>query len=138
MTTKVKIIIAAGIASFILIAVVVGVIIYVAMDKDYARQYSAALAEGREFGKGTNQDGCMREGMSRLKGIEEPDFRQLASNRVFVRECLSVSQQTPGFCAGVPSVPFRDWIADQCKQLGRTDSVCLGVFDAKHTFCNGL
>ncbi|HEX8176482.1 MAG TPA: hypothetical protein VF543_15435 [Pyrinomonadaceae bacterium] len=138
MTTKTKIIVGAGLALFVLCAVVAGLIIYLALDKDYARQYSAGLAEGREFGKGTNQDGCIREGMSRLKGIEEPDFRQLAANSVFVRECLSVSQKTPGFCTGVPSVPFREWIADQCKQLGREDAVCLGVFDAKHTFCNGL
>ena len=138
MTTKSKIIIAAGLASFILVAVVVGVIIHFALDKDYARQYSAALAEGQEFGKGTDQDGCMREGMSRLKGVEEPGIKQLAVNGAFVRECLSVSKPTPGFCVGVPSVPYREWIADQCKRLGRADAVCLGVFDAKHTFCNGL
>lgn len=138
MTAKAKIIIIIGSVSFILIAAVVGVIIYLALDKDYAEQYSAALAEGREFGKGTNQDGCIHEGMSRLKGVEEPSIKQLAVNGVFVRECLSVSKPTPGFCVGVPSVPYRDWIADQCKQIGRTDAVCLGVFDAKHTFCNGL
>jgi hypothetical protein len=137
-TTKAKIIIAVGIASFVLVAVVAGVVIYFALDKEYARQYSAALAEGREFGKQTDRDGCIREGLSRLKGVEEPSVSQLSVNDVFVRECLSVSRETSGFCEGVPLAPYREWVAEQCKRLGRADAVCLGVFDAKHTFCNGL
>jgi hypothetical protein len=137
-TAQGKIIIIAGVASFVLLAVIVGVIIYVVSDKDYARQYSAALAEGREFGRRTDQDGCLREGMMRLKGAEEPSTSQLAANDAFIGECLSVSRPTPGFCEGVPSVPYREWVADQCRQLGRADAVCLGVYDAKHTFCNGL
>ena len=138
MTTKTKIIIIAGVASFVLLAVIVGVIIYVATDADYARQYSAALAEGREVGKRSDQDGCLREGMARLSGVEEPSTSQLAANDAFVGECLSVSRPTSGFCQGVPTVPYREWVADQCRRLGRADGICLGVFDAKHTFCNGL
>ena len=138
MTTKAKVIIAAGVAALILVVAAAGVIIYVASDKEYARLYSAALAEGRELGKGTDQEGCVRQGMSRLEGVGEPGVRHLSANDVFVRECLDVSRPTPGFCEGVPVVPFREWVADQCERIGRADAVCLGVFDAKHTFCNGL
>jgi hypothetical protein len=137
-TTKVKIVIAVIVVSLILLVALVALVIFIGSDKDYARQYSAALAEGREVAKQTDQEGCIQRGMARLKGVADPTVTQLAANDAFMSECLKLSRSSTAFCDGVPSVPYQDWIAIQCEKLQRSDQICFGVFDAKHSFCNGL
>jgi len=142
MTTKTKVIVGVCVALLILgllfVLALVGIGLYVASDKEGAKQYSDALAKGPEFGKKTDQMGCLREGFARLESVSQPSISQLTANDVFVRECLGASRPNAGFCDRVPLLPYSGWIEGECDKMGRIDAVCRGVFDAKHTFCNGL
>ena len=138
MKTKNKIFIGCGGAILISVLAFVGFVAYLGTDKAYSEQYSAVLREGSDFGKTTDQNGCLRQGLLRMNDVENPTLDQLSLNGRFVNECLDVSRPSPDFCKNVPKVIVRDWIGEQCRLIGRSDSVCYVVFDEKTTFCAGL
>ena len=93
------------IVALVIIVLVVGMIAAGAFwwmrnkDAEMSRA-NEVVAEGREFGKGTDNRGCVDEGVSRYK--KEPGFSNALSNGIFVRICLDNSKPTPGFCDTVP------------------------------------
>lgn len=139
-----QILIAFGIAAFVivggLVALVAGVL-YFTSDKDFDRKYEASKVEGGEFGKATDQQGCMQEGLKRAKKMNIFNINQLMINKGFVSECLTASRPTPGFCNGVPSKwtsGFTEWEEKQCKKVGMDDvqTGCKSVFEEKVEFCS--
>ena len=136
MTNKGKVFIGCGTMILIPVIALIGLIVYIGSDKEYAEQHKIALEEGRSFGKTTDQNGCLQKGLSWLGDIKQPTITQLALNGRFVSECLDASKPVPNFCQNVPKVIVRDWINEQCKIIGRKDdSICYVVFDEKTTFC---
>lgn len=136
MKTKGKIFIGCGTAILIPIIALVGLVIYIGSDKEYAEQHRLALEEGNNFGKTTDQNGCLQKGLSRMDDVKNPTITQLAVNGRFVNECLEVSKPVANFCQNVPKVFVREWINEQCKMVGRKDdSICYVVFDEKTTYC---
>ncbi|MFM9903254.1 MAG: hypothetical protein ACKVQJ_01635 [Pyrinomonadaceae bacterium] len=142
MTKRTKIIaIVAVVVMVPIIALVVifaGVGYFILSDKEGSKMYSDAVAQGPEFGKTTDQNGCMNEGFARLKGVADPTIAQLSANRMFVRGCFETARPIADFCTNVPSIPFSDWVRSECKKLGKSDAACLNVMDCRHSFCNGL
>lgn len=138
MQTKNKIFIGCGGAILISVLAFIGLVFYIGSDKEYTEQHSAAIEEGNNFGKTTDQNGCLQQGLLRMNGVENPTIKQLSLNGRFVNECLDVSKPSPNFCKDVPKVIVRDWINDQCSLIGRNDNVCYVVYDEKTTFCAGL
>jgi hypothetical protein len=94
--------------------------------------------EARDFGKNTDNQGCVNETISRYKA--EPGFASVMSNGIFVRICLDNSRATPGFCEGVPKqrefMRTGQWRKEQCKSAGlERDSYCEGLFTPVQQFC---
>lgn len=97
--------------------------------------------EGREFGKTTDKDGCMEEGMRRSKSQRLLDFKEALPLTAFVDGCLESSSDTPNFCEGVPSMwsmKDSEWGADVCREAGidPDETGCVFVTKRKHEYCN--
>ena len=94
--------------------------------------------EARDFGKNTDNQGCVNESISRYKA--DPGFTSAMSNAIFVRICLDNSRATPGFCEAVPrQTEFRrtaQWRKEQCQRAGlERDSYCESLFTPIQQFC---
>jgi hypothetical protein len=94
--------------------------------------------EGKNFGNGTDNQGCVDESLSRYK--KDPGVTTVLSNTIFMRTCLDASRDTPGFCDEVPkSMEFikgAEWRLKQCRQAGlQSDSNCQNLFTPVQQFC---
>ncbi|MEP6913010.1 MAG: hypothetical protein ABI923_09660 [bacterium] len=107
-------------------------------DEEYAKEFDKKTAEGVEFGKKTDQRGCIEEGLARAKKVNNPSTKQRAVNSVFVEKCLKSSQAKPGFCDHVPYLQSTDWKESQCTNAGWkiSDNLpCWDVFEEQFDFC---
>jgi hypothetical protein len=143
-TTKwiVGVLIVLGLLGVVCVAAVVGFVYYLNRGEG-SGEYGAKQVEGREFGKTTDQAGCMKEGLSRAKAIRLVDLNRAVNNRVFVEECVKSASPTSGFCNGVPplwKLQDDDWVSKQCDDAGldQLRTSCKTVFQAKLSFCRGL
>jgi len=139
-----KALIAFGIAAGLVVAAILIIVAIGAIatyDPEFSPKYAAKQAEGREYGKGTDQQGCMKEGLARAQGIGFLDVNAQTLNNGFVEECLKASRPTPGFCQGVPSywsMKDDEWKAAQCRKVGMDESKtgCSSVFQTQIEFCD--
>src|SRR6266849_6790028 len=91
----------------------------------------AVVTEGRDFGRNSDNQGCVDESISRYK--KEPGFTSAISNGIFMRACLESSRPTPGFCDEVPRqtefVKSAQWRVSQCTRISlEKDSNCQNLF----------
>ena len=96
--------------------------------KEVDQKREQAKVDGREFGKTTDQNGCMEKGFLR----DEPEY---FSSLNFVEECLKSSKPIPDFCDGVPLNASVQWDKEQCKKVGHNTDSCFRAFVAKGSFC---
>ena len=125
------------------ILLVVGVIaaggIWFYRNKDVLKaKLDTITTEARDFGKNTDNQGCVNETVSRYKA--EPGITSAMSNAIFVRICLDNSRPTPGFCESVPKqrefMKAAQWKKDQCQRAGlERDSYCESLFTPVQQFC---
>ena len=87
-------------------------------------------ADGIEFAKTTDQNGCMEKGFSFESRVNNVD--QAVST--FVRSCLKSSKPTPNFCEGVPEFMFVKWVDEQCEKASKYES-CVRANLAKRDYC---
>ena len=135
----------------LLIVVIVGVVLaagviaagvyYVYRNKDaWLARAKEVATEGKDFGKHTDNQGCVDEGISRYK--KDPGLTGVLSNSVFLRTCLEASRATSGFCDNIPKatefVKTAQWRVQQCRQVGLgSDSNCPNLFTPVQQFCQG-
>ena len=123
----------------LIIAVLVGGLLFLKFSsagKRMTERLDAAEGQGTEFGKTTDQRGCVKEGLARGKKIS--DITSQVGNRDFVKGCLRSSQASPAFCDGVPSIVgkmFSDWEAKQCEKIGSPTVACQDVMREVILFC---
>ena len=91
---------------------------YVSRNKDaWIAKGKAVATEGRDFGRNSDNQGCVDESISRYK--KEPGFTSAISNSLFMRSCLDSSRATPGFCTDVPKttefIKSGQWRVEQCR-----------------------
>jgi hypothetical protein len=140
-TTKwiVGVLIVLGFVGLVFAAGVVGFVYYVYKGEG-SGDYEIREAEGREFGKTTDQAGCMKEGLQRAKGIKVLEINRAISNQGFVEECLKSASPTTGFCDGVPgfwTLQDSEWVNKQCENAAHDSATgCGAVFQAKLDFCH--
>jgi hypothetical protein len=96
------------------------------------------VAEGRDFGRNTDNQGCVDESVSRYK--KEPGFSTAISTTIFMRTCLDASRPTTGFCNNVPKatefMKSGEWRRDQCKRIDLSrDNYCQQLFQPVQEFC---
>ncbi len=126
---------------FVLLAVgvIVGGVVWLSRNKDkLIGRAKEVMTEGREYGRTTDNQGCVDETVSRYK--KDPGFSSIISSSIFTRICLDTSRTTPGFCADVPRATefMRSgrWRADQCRKVAlSSDSYCQQLFQPVQEFC---
>src|SRR5712691_3326002 len=126
-----------------IIVLVVGVIgagiYWVSRNKDaWIAKGKAVVTEGRDFGRNSDNQGCVDESISRYK--KEPGFTSAISNSLFMQSCLDSSRPTPNFCTDVPKatefVKSAQWRVDQCRRIDlSSDSYCQQLFQPVQEFC---
>ena len=94
--------------------------------------------EGKNFGRESDNQGCVDETISRYK--KEPGFASAISASLFETACLDNSRRTPGFCDTVPKttefVKSGQWRADQCRRIDLSgDNYCQQLFQPVQKFC---
>ena len=99
------------------------------------------VAEGKDFGGHSDNQGCVNESISRYK--KEPGFSSAISTSIFMRTCLDASRPTPGFCESVPKttefVKSAEWRRDQCSRADLSrDSYCQQLFQPVQQFCESV
>jgi hypothetical protein len=96
------------------------------------------VAEGKDFGDHSDNQGCVDESISRYK--KEPGMGTAISTSIFMRTCLDASKPTPGFCDHVPGetefIKSGKWRVEQCRNYGLAgDSYCQNLFQPVQQFC---
>jgi hypothetical protein len=136
-TTK-KTLIISGMFLLVALIAIGGLIYFLSMGP--SEDYVEKMNEGRAFGRSTDQNGCMKEGLSRAKKILVLDTDNSILNDKFVVGCLDTSRASPGFCDNVPGLvlsTFENWERKQCKKSGMdpVDTDCKSVFSHQVSFC---
>jgi len=118
--------------------VIAGGIYWVASHKDaWLAKGKATINEGKEFGKGTDQEGCVAEGAKRHR--DDPSISNGIAVQLFMQGCLRSSRATPGFCDNVPRqtefVKSAQWRLEQCSKYNLQDNQCAQVFTVVQQYC---
>jgi len=131
------------IVAVVIVVLVLGVIgagvYYVSRNKDaWIAKGKAVATEGRDFGRNSDNQGCVDESISRYK--KEPGFGSALSNSIFMQSCLDSSRPTPNFCTDVPKatefMKSAQWRVDQCRKIDlSSDSYCQQLFQPVQQFC---
>jgi hypothetical protein len=105
---------------------------------EFLEKTKQSMIDGRNFGKTTDNQGCVTETISRYK--QSPGFSAVLSTQLFLQGCLQASRETPGFCDNVPKrmefMKSAQWQAEQCSQNNLLrDSYCPQIFAQVQTFC---
>ncbi len=97
-----------------------------------------AYSEGAEFGRLTDQRGCLDEGIARHQ--RSTGLGELLKTNLFLRSCLEASRATPGFCDEVPRqnefVKSIQWQMRECERYGLSaEKQCGQLFQQVQQFC---
>jgi len=112
---------------------------YVSRNKDaWLARGKAVASAGRNFGRSSDNQGCVDESISRYK--KEPGFGSAISNSIFMQSCLDSSRPTPNFCTDVPKatefMKSAQWRVQQCRKIDlSSDSYCQQLFQPVQQFC---
>ena len=123
----------------LIIGVVGAGVFYVMKNKDaWMARAKEVAAEGKDFGHGTDNQGCVDEGVARYK--KEPGLTSVLANSIFMRTCLDASRPVTGFCDSVPKqtefIKTAEWRRQQCREVGLgSDSNCQNLFTPVQQFC---
>jgi hypothetical protein len=139
------------VASFLKALLVVGVVLvllaivagvagywwYTKHGREFMEAARQAHAEGVQFGEETDDEGCLHEALARHK--QAGGLAQSISHNLFLKGCLSSSEQTEGFCDGVPKrlqiVASMTWQTKRCAGAGFTDPTCRQLFAQVQEYC---
>jgi len=127
----------------IIVVLVVGAVVagvyWVSRNKDaWLAKGKATMSEGRDFGRSTDNQGCVDESISRYK--KDRGFGSAIGNSLFMRACLGASRPTTNFCADVPKatefIKSAQWRVEQCRRINlSSDSYCQQLFQPVQEFC---
>jgi len=119
--------------------VVIAGVVWLSRNKDALIAKGRAVAsEGRDFGRSTDNQGCVDEAISRYE--KSPGMTGTISNAIFMRTCLDNSRPTLGFCDNVPRqtefIKTAQWRVSQCRRVGlSSDNNCQNLFTPIQQFC---
>ena len=131
--------IVAILAVLLVVGVIVGGVVWWSRNKDaLLGRAKEVVAEGKEFGRNSDNQGCVDESVSRYK--KEPGFGSAISTSIFMRTCLDASRPTPRFCNDVPKknefMKSAEWRGSQCRRIDlSSDSYCQQMFQPVQEFC---
>jgi hypothetical protein len=119
----------------LIVGVVVGGVFWWSRNKG---KLTEVMTEGRDYGRTTDNQGCVNESLSRYK--KEPGLVSAISASLFTKSCLAASRPTSGFCTDVPKVTefmkSAEWRKSQCSRVDlSSDSYCPQLFQPVQEFC---
>src|SRR5438046_585758 len=143
MSTVGKVILGVG-AAFVLIVIIVVVAGAVWWSKSGKEMFKGAVEsaeksdkEGRDFGRTAQNEACVDEALTRNK--KNSSFGAAISTQLFLQGCLKASQETPGFCTGVPKptqiIEGPKWQIQKCRERAPNDEFCPQVFQKVEEYC---
>ncbi|HEV7396526.1 MAG TPA: hypothetical protein VGN86_08465 [Pyrinomonadaceae bacterium] len=95
------------------------------------------VVEGQNFGKGTDNQGCLTEALARHR--RDTSMSGALATQLFLTSCLPNSRETPEFCTEVPSrmefVKSAQWQTERCLKENLRDSYCPQIFAQVQSFC---
>lgn len=95
--------------------------------------------EGKDFGKNTDEAGCLKEALARNK--KNSSITNIVSINVFLGKCLESSEPTPAFCENTPSRDDNEatkaWTARKCAEAGQSGLTCEAIFQVVRAHCEG-
>src|SRR5258708_189301 len=124
----------------LVVGVIVGGVVWWSRNKPrLLARGKEVMTEGREYGRNTDNQGCVDESISRYK--KEPGFTSAISTGLFNRTCLDASRPTAGFCSDVPKptefIKSGQWRVEQCRRVDLSkDSYCQQLFQPVQEFCH--
>jgi heme exporter protein D len=125
--------------AFVAAVLLVGVFLVNAVmnRRELGRKVSEFQAKGAEFGKLTDQAGCMQEGFLRSRSTTASEIAETDLNTSFATACLRSSRPTVDFCKDIPTLDLDEWKNAQCQKAGpeRAQPGCLKMLEAKIDFC---
>jgi hypothetical protein len=139
MTTAAKVIIIVG------ICVVLGVLAIVAAGVYWLSRHGGevvsavdtSVKQGAEFGRKTDNQGCVDEALSRYR--QSQGFNGGVAAGIFLATCLDKSRPTPGFCDEVPRptdfMKSAAWQIRKCKEAGLPDPYCRQLYSQVEQYC---
>ena len=94
-------------------------------------------SKGVEFGKHSDQLGCIHEGLLRARSITRESTDDSDLTGYFVTSCLLSSRTTFDFCNDIPATEVMSWERSQCEAAGSGEIQvgCMSIIDAKVRFC---
>ena len=135
-----KVLLIVAVVIVLLVLGVIGAGVYWWMrNKDSLMARAKEVAtEGQDFGRSTDNQGCVDETFSRYK--KDPGMSSAISTSIFMRMCLDASRPTPGFCTDVPKatdfLKATRWRVDQCRKIDlASDNYCQQLFQPVQEFC---
>jgi hypothetical protein len=127
----------------LLVVLVIGVVVAgVYLARKYVPELVEAgkqtVAEGQEYGRRTDNEGCLDEAVARHGRSE--GITDVIKINIFLRACLDASRPTPGFCDTVPQptefIRSAQWRVEECKRHGlSTERQCDQLFQQVQQFC---
>lgn len=94
-------------------------------------------SEGENFGRGTDDVGCLQEALARNK--KNNSITKIVSSNVFLATCLEKSQKTPKFCEGVPlrsnKQESKSWAEQKCREASQPGITCEAMFQVVQSYC---
>ena len=139
MTTLAKTLIVIFACGFVLVILAVATAAYwwSHHSRELFQKAETRFSEGTEYGKKTDNQGCLSEALSRYR--QDRGLTGSLSANLFLRGCLESSRPTPGFCDNVPR-PFdilksAQYQAKECKEAGLSDSYCSQIFSQVQQYC---
>lgn len=135
---KALLIVAILIVLLVVGAVVGGVVWWSRNKEKIIGNLKQTTTEGREYGRTTDNQGCVDENLARYK--RDPGFSSVISASIFVRACLDTSRPTSGFCNDIPKttefMKSAEWRAAQCRKYDMAkDNYCQQLFQPVQEFC---
>ena len=130
-----------GVLLVIVVVIVLGILALNFFEKSVGESMQKYETDGREFGRGTDQQGCISEAMKRSASFGLLDLSAGMGLSAFTDACLGSSRPTSGFCDGVPSfwsMKENEWGMSLCKKAGvdPEKTACIHVTKRKHQFCS--
>jgi len=139
MTTATKVIIVVGVCVFLGVFAVVaaGVYWWAHHGRELLQTGENAMKQGKDFGKKTDNQGCVDEALSRYR--QNKGFGGAISNSLFLASCLNDSRPTPNFCDDVPRttelIKSAQWQIKKCAEQGLPDQYCRQLYGQVQQYC---
>ncbi len=119
-------------------AAALGVYLWRQHGRGFVENTQKTVGEGQEYGKHTDSQGCLDEGLARHTRAQ--GFGEIIGTNVFLRACLDASRPSPGFCDGVPRqlefIKSAQWQQQQCDKHGlKMEKQCGQLFSQVQQYC---